>query len=99
MKKEILILAFAACYCSVPVDAQKTTQNQCDSIQMFYDQALVVLDSVMGNQIQLQTQLDASRADISKSKSEIRQLLKDNAAVKADLKEAGKLYCRTVEKN
>ncbi len=91
MKKHRILLLITACFCFVKGDAQKTATNPCDSIQMFYDQALVVLDSVIGNQNQLQKQLEKTRAELATSRAETRKVVKDKTDTSSGLREARKL--------
>ena len=78
--------------------AQDVKAGPCDSIQMFYDQALVVLDSVIGNQNEMQKQLNKTRAEITKSRTEISHLVRDKNATNTELKEARKLIAEQLKK-
>ena len=89
---------FATGFSSLSIYAQDVKPGPCDSIQMFYDQALVVLDSVIGNQIELQKQLNKTRAEITKSRTEISNLVRDKNATNAELKEARKLIAEQLKK-
>ena len=98
MKKKILILLFTPFLCFLSMKAQKTKANPCDSMQMLYDQALVVLDSVLGNQNELLKQMDKTQGEITRSKSEISKLVKDKNKTDAELKEARKLNAEQSKK-
>ena len=76
----------------------KNKTHPCDSIQAQFDQALVLLDSLMGNQNESQKQLDETQLDISKLKNEISSLLKEKNDTMTDLNNARKLIIEQMEK-
>jgi predicted nucleic acid-binding Zn-ribbon protein len=60
-------------------------------IQKNFDDALVRLDSLTGNNNKLQTQLTSANSDIAKKKAEIRNILRKDHATAAELNKAKEL--------
>ena len=84
--------------CCQSIQAQQSKPDPCDSIKSMYDQALVFLDSSLGNQNQLQKQLDKTRAETARLKAEINKLVKDKTETSAELKEATKLISEQMQR-
>ena len=89
---------FALGLCSLSIQAQKTEQGPCDSIKYMYDQALYFLDSSIGNQNELHKQLEGTKLEISKLKTEVSRLGKSKNDVTADLEKARKLITEQMQK-
>lgn len=62
-----------------------------DSVQFLYNDALTRLDSITGNNNNLQGQLSERQSEISKLKNEINSILRNKNASEADLKRAKSL--------
>src|SRR5689334_10610207 len=90
MKKIWLVLVISFCL-AANSNAQHTKPKPCDSIQEMYDMALVVLDSVLGNQISQQKVMDSLTMRINKIKKEVNDLLKYQAQSQQELKAAKSL--------
>src|SRR6185436_7934051 len=91
MKKRILLMAIAAGFCFLSPNAQTTKQDSCAELKAMFDESLYVLDSIMGNQIELKKQLDSIRADVTKKKAEVDSILKKQNETSAALIDARKL--------
>ena len=68
-----------------------TSMTQRDSVQMLYNDALSRLDSITGNNNNLQGQLNDRTSEISKLRSEINSILKKKNATQAELAKAKQL--------
>lgn len=65
-----------------------TAMSSRDSVQLLYNDALTRLDSITGNNNNLQGKVTEQNTDISKLRSEIRRILNDKNATSADLRRA-----------
>lgn len=65
-----------------------TAMSARDSVQLMYNDALTRLDSITGNNNNLQGKLTERQSDISRLRSEISRILKDKNSTAADLSRA-----------
>ncbi len=68
-----------------------TAMSSRDSVQLLYNDALTRLDSLTGNNNNLQGQLGERQSEISKLRSEINRILSNKKATDADLRRARSL--------
>jgi len=68
-----------------------TSMSQRDSVQILYNDALSRLDSITGNNNNLQGQLSDRNSEVSKLKNEIRSILSKKNATQAELARAKQL--------
>jgi predicted nucleic acid-binding Zn-ribbon protein len=71
-----------------------TSMSQRDSVQMLYNDALSRLDSITGNNNNLQGQLSDRNSEVSKLKSEINTILRKKNATQAELDRAKQLIAQ-----
>lgn len=75
-----------------------TAMSQRDSVQTLYNDALLRLDSITGANNNLQGQLTDRQKEIESKKAEIRRILNDRNATKADLAKARTLIAELNDK-
>jgi predicted nuclease with TOPRIM domain len=68
--------------------AATTSMTARDSVQLLYNDALTRLDSITGNNNNLQGQLSDRQSEIAKMKNDINKILRDKNASAADLRRA-----------
>jgi hypothetical protein len=99
MKKIFFLLALIyAALCPMPLNAQKTPANteceqrmnaiktQNDSLQMLYNDALGVLDSVVGMNYKLKEQLNKQKNELTKAKKQVSNQNAKIEKLEADVK-------------
>jgi peptidoglycan hydrolase CwlO-like protein len=100
MRKNIFILFFvAAICCSRSINAQEATwKSQRDSIQQLFNEALVILDSVIGINIELSKELDQLKTEVKDWKTEISNILKEKNETVSVLASAKKIILEQTAK-
>jgi hypothetical protein len=93
LKKIIfLLLVSVAAFCPVTMNAQITTPvSPCDSIQMLFNEALPLLDSLMGVNNQLKRQLNERRLELNKTQKLVSGQAEKIQALEAEIKRLGQL--------
>ena len=72
-------------------DTKTMTSSECMGLREMFDQAVYRLDSLTGRNIELEKQADSLKRDITKTKIQIKNLLKNSEATKSQLESDKKL--------
>jgi uncharacterized protein (DUF3084 family) len=97
LKRRVLFLLLVVCLFSISIYGQKIKPHPCDSLKAQFDQALGVLDSLIGSQNQVDIQRDSLQLEFSKIKTEISSLIGDKHNTKILLEQAKKLIAEQME--